>query len=168
MEDMNELTKDLSINNELEEISKLYYNCINLDKIKLLESPSLKYALYNLNLFEAFKVRISQMNTEIEELKKSLKIYKSKFDTTEEIEKLNEIKNKLIDIEKEAINEYHFYKIYLINTAEEYDFSKDSKTKGVFIKCSKDIIKFRIKYYLNYEKYFIIYSDIFNEIKQIF
>ena len=65
----------------------LYYNCLNLDKIKLLESQSLKYTLYNINLFEAFKIRIKKMNTEIEELKRSLKTYKGKFD------KMKKLKN---------------------------------------------------------------------------
>ena len=42
MEDQISLNKVLNTHEELKESAKLYYDCINIDNIKLLISPSLK------------------------------------------------------------------------------------------------------------------------------
>ena len=55
MEDEIGLRKALDTYDELKEEAQLYYNSLNLDKLKLLSSPSLKYALYNANLFKVFE-----------------------------------------------------------------------------------------------------------------
>ena len=49
----------------------LYNNSINLKDIKYLVSPSLKYALYNLNLFKVFDARLISIRTDIENIKKN-------------------------------------------------------------------------------------------------
>ena len=74
MEDQIELNKVLNTYEDLKEIAQFYYNWITLDNIKIVKSPSLKYAFYNMNLLKAFLERINIMNTDIEKLKESLNI----------------------------------------------------------------------------------------------
>ena len=165
MEDQISLNKVLDTYEELKESAQLYYDCINLDNIKFLISPSLKYALYNFNLFEAFKKRINSINIEVEKLKKSIKNYKgTKINPNEEMKTLDEILNKLMAIKKEANDDYHFYTVYLAETAKEYDVSKNDDSKRVYIKSSEDIIISRIKYYLNNEKKFLYFNDIIKQL----
>ena len=76
MENQIELSKVLETPDELKDAANIYYNCINLNGIETLKSPSLKYSLYNLHLFEAFKIRNERLKTEIEKLKERLKNYK--------------------------------------------------------------------------------------------
>ena len=76
MEDKIELGKVLNTYEELHEAALIYENCINLDDLEYLVSPLLKYALYNFNLLEAFKDRLKSISTDIENLKKNLKICK--------------------------------------------------------------------------------------------
>ena len=76
MEDKIELGKVLNTYEELHEATLIYNNCINLDNLKFLVSPLLKYALYNFNLFEAFKGRLKSLSNDTENLKKDLKICK--------------------------------------------------------------------------------------------
>ena len=73
MEDKFKFRKGLDIHKELKDSAQLY---INVDYLYLLISPLLKYGLYNLNLFEAFKDRIKDINIDIETLKEKLKIIK--------------------------------------------------------------------------------------------
>ena len=56
MENKIELIKALNTYEELKEPAQMYYNCLNVDKIKFLCSPSLKYALYNLNLLKLLMI----------------------------------------------------------------------------------------------------------------
>ena len=169
MEDEINLCKVLNTHEELKENAKLYYNCINLDNIKFLDSPLLKYALYNLNLFQAFKKRIKYFNIDIEEVKGCLQNYKGKkINPKEEMKSLDEILNRLLAIEKEAKDEYDFYAIYLVELAKKFNILKDDISKRVYIKASEDIIISRIKYYLNYEKKFIYFNDIIKQLKTNF
>ena len=169
MEDEIGLSKALNTYEELKETTQLYYNCLNKDKMKLLVSPLLKYALYNLNLFDAFNDRLKSMNIEIEKLKENLKNYKGKkIDANEEMKKLDGISCKLITIEKQANKEYDYYKVYLVEVAKQFDKLKNDIAKTIYIKTSEDIIISRIIYYLNYEKIFIIFNDIFKQLSTIF
>ena len=137
--------------------------------MKFLVSPLLKNALYNLNLFDAFKDILKSMNTEIEKLKENLKNYKGKkIDANEEMTKLDGISCKLITIGKQANKEYDYYKVYLVEVANQFDKLKNDIAKRVYIKTSEDIIISRIIYYLNYEKIFIIFNDIFKQLSTIF
>ena len=76
MENQIELSKVLETPDELKDAANIYYNCINLNGIETLKSPSLKYSLYILHLFEAFKIRNERLKTEIDKLKERLKNYK--------------------------------------------------------------------------------------------
>ena len=71
IEDKIELNKILNTYEELKEVALLYNNSINLKDIKYLVSPSLKYALYNLNLFKVFDARLISIRTDIENIKKN-------------------------------------------------------------------------------------------------
>ena len=71
IEDKIELNKILNTYEELKEVALLYNNSINLKDIKYLVSPSLKYALYNLNLFKVFDARLKNIRTDIEISKKN-------------------------------------------------------------------------------------------------
>ena len=165
MEDQISLNKVLNIHKELKESAQLYYTCINIDNIRFLDSPSLKYALYNLNLYETFKKRIKSINIDIKEQYKNLKNYKGKkINPNEELETLDEILNKLLAIEKEAKDEYMFYSEYLVKIAKMFDTLKNDISKRVYIKASEDIIISKIKYYLNYEKKFLFFNDIIKQL----
>ena len=169
MEDQTTLNKAFNTYKELRESAQIYYACINIDNIKFLESPSLKYALYNLNLFEAFKKRIKSISIDVEELKKRLKNYKgTKVNPIEEMKALDEILNKLLAIKKEANEEYDFYKVYLVKIAKKFDTLKNDNSKRVYIKSSEDIIISKIKYYLNYEKNFLYFNDIIKQLSANF
>lgn len=167
MENEVELKKILDTHEELKEKAELYYKCINLNDIKILVSPSLKYGLYNANLFIAFKDRIHYINSEIDKLKKKLANYKgNKFNVYEEMEKLNKFSNELISIEKEEKNMHAIYEVYLAKMARKYDEIKSDVVKNVYIKSSEDIILKRIKNFLNIEKKFLnIYEILYPLIK---
>ena len=75
MENGIELRKVLDTHDELKDVANIYYKCINLMASNL-KSPSLKYGLYNLHLFEAFNIRRERLKTEIDKLKERLKNYK--------------------------------------------------------------------------------------------
>ena len=169
MEDENGLRKALDTYDELEEEAQLYYNCLNLDKLKLLHSPSLKYALYNANLFEHFENRIEIMNINIEKIRENLKKYKGKkIEVNEEMKKIDNISNRLIIIKKEAEKVCNIYEEYLARIAKKYDVLKNDMVKRIYIKSSEEIIIARIKYYLNYEKEFLIFNDIINQLINLF
>ncbi len=168
MENKIELRNTLNTYAELKECAQIYYKCLNLDAIKLLDSPSLKYALFNLNLYEAFKDRIKSLNLVIEKLRQNLKNYKGKkIDSIEELKKLDEISHNLIAIEKQSQVDYDFYKEYLTGVAGTFDSSRDNATKSIYIKSSEEIIISRIKYYLNSEKKFLIFKDIIKELTRV-
>lgn len=169
MENEIELKKVFDTYEELKEKKQLYYKCLNLDQMKYLQSSSLKYALFNLNLFNVFNDRITILNTDIEKLKVNLKDYKGiKIDAKEEMKKLEIISKELIEIEQEAKKEYDIYKVYLVKVAKNYDIMKNDNVKRIYIKSSEEIIVSRIKYYLNCEKKFIIFNDIIRQLLSFF
>ena len=87
----------------MKDAANIYYNCINLNGIETLKSPSLKYSLYSLHLFEAFKIRNERLKTEIEKLKERLKTYKGdKLDINKEMIRLDDISSKLETFGKES------------------------------------------------------------------
>ena len=169
MEDKIQLDKVLSTYEELKEVALLYNNSINLEKSKYLISPSLKYALFNFNLFKVFKARLKDINNDIENIKKNLKAYKGKeIDINEEKKRLDEASEMLRKFENEAKETYDVYKVYLAKVARKYDELNNIASKKVYIKSSEEIIFSRIKYYLECEKYFLIYNDIINQLKNFF
>ena len=112
IEDKIELNKIINTYEELKEVALLYNNSINLKDIKYLVSPSLKYDLYNLNLFKVFDARLNSIRTDIENIKKNLKNYKAKeIDVIEENKRLDEASEVIRKFESEAKNTYDFYKV---------------------------------------------------------
>ena len=165
MENEIELNKVLDTPDELKDVANIYYKCINLNGIESLKSPSLKYSLYNLHLFEAFKIRNERLKTEIEKLKERLKNYKgNKLDINKEMIRLDEISSKLETFGKEAKESFDFYCKYLGKTAKKYDTIIDEKVKNIYINSSEEVIFSRIKYYINCEKYFLIYNEIIKQL----
>ena len=165
MENEIALMKVLDIPDELKDAANIYKNCINLNGIKLLKSPSLKYGLYYLHLFEAFTKRRKRLKTEIEKLKEKLKNYKGdKIDINKEMIRLDDISSKLEILGKEAKEFYDFDITYLGKVAKKYDTIKDDTVKSIYVNSSEEVVISRIKYYINYEKYFLIYSDIIKQL----
>ena len=165
MENEIALMKVLDIPDELKDAANIYYNCINLNGIETLKSPSLKYSLYSLHLFEAFKIRNERLKTEIEKLKERLKNYKgNKFDINKEMIRLDDISSKLEVFGKEAKEFFDFDLTYLGKVAKKYDTIKDDTVKSIYINSSEEVIFSRIKYYINCEKYFLIYNEIIKQL----
>ena len=165
MENEIALMKVLDIPDELKDVANIYYKCINLNGIESLKSPSLKYGLYNLHLFEAFNIRRERLKTEIEKLKEKLKNYKGdKIDINKEMIRLDDISSKLETFGKEAKESFDFYCKYLGKTAKKYDTIIDEKVKNIYINSSEEVIFSRIKYYINCEKYFLIYNEIIKQL----
>ena len=149
MEDKIELGKVLNTYEELHEAALIYENCINLDDLEYLVSPLLKYALFQFNLFEAFKDRLTSLSNDIENLKNKLKICKrEKIDVNKEIKRLDVFSDVLRKFEMEANEAYDFYSFYLGKVAKEYDDLNNNLTKNVYVKSSEEIIFALIKYYL--------------------
>ena len=169
MEDKIELNKILNTYEELKEVALVYNNSINLENIKYLASPSLKYALYNLNLFEVFDARLKTIKFDIENIKKNLKNYKGKeIKINEENKRLDEASEMLRKFEREAKDAYDFYKVYLAKVAKKYDELNNILSEKVYVKSSEEIIFSRIKYYLSCEKYFLIYNDTITLLRNFF
>lgn len=169
MEDKIELNKILNTYEELKEVALVYNNSINLENIKYLASPSLKYALYNLNLFEVFDARLKTIKLDIENIKKNLKNYKGKeIEINEENKRMDEASEMLRKFEREAKDAYDFYKVYLVKVAKKYDELKNILSEKVYVKSSEEIIFSRMKYYLSCEKYFLIYNDNINLLRSFF
>ena len=169
MEDKIELNKILNTYEELKEVALVYNNSINLENIKYLASPSLKYALYNLNLFEVFDARLKTIKFDIENIKKNLKNYKGKeIEINEENKRLDEASEVLRKFENEAKDAYDFYKVYLAKVAKKYDELNNILSEKVYVKSSEEIIFSRIKYYLSCEKYFLIYNDTITLLRSYF
>ena len=165
MENEIELRKVLDTPDELKDVANIYYKCINLNGIKTLKSPSLKYGLYHMHLFETFTKRRERLKAEIEKLKEKLKNYKGdKIDINKEMIRLDDISSKLEILGKEAKEFYDFELTYLGKVAKKYDTIKDDTVKSIYVNSSEEVVISRIKYYINYEKYFLIYSD---NIKQL-
>lgn len=169
MEDKIELNKILNTYEELKEVALVYNNSINLENIKYLASPSLKYALYNLNLFEVFDARLKTIKLDIENIKKYLKNYKGKeIEINEENKRMDEASEMLRKFEREAKDAYDFYKVYLAKVAKKYDELNNILSEKVYVKSSEEIIFSRMKYYLSCEKYFLIYNDTINLLRSFF
>ena len=165
MENEIELNKVLDTPDELKDVANIYYKCINLNGIESLKSPSLKYSLYNLHLFEAFKIRNERLKTEIGKLKERLKNYKgNKLDINKEMIRLDDISSKLEAFGKEANELFDFDCTYLGKVAKKYDTIIDDTVKSIYINSSEEIVISRIKHYINCEKYFLIYNDIIKQL----
>ena len=156
---------------ELKEAKEIYikYLLASGEKVKRIKYPSLKYMIYSYQLLEAFKDRINQIKSNINEIKEKINDFEgNKIGRIKEIEKLDENMNKLISLEKEAKDGYEYYKTYLIGTARISDDLGDETAKNVYVKSSYDIIKSQIEFYMKCEKYFVIFKDDINIIKNIF
>ena len=165
MENEIELRKVLDTPDELKDVANIYYKCINLNGIKTLKSPSLKYGLYHMHLFETFTKRRERLKAEIEKLKEKLKNYKGdKIDINKEMIRLDDISSKLEILGKEAKEAYDFDLTYLGKVAKKYDTIKDDTVKSIYVNSSEEVVISRIKYYLSYEKYFLIYNDIIKQL----
>ena len=165
MENEIALMKVLDIPDELKDAANIYKNCINLNGIKLLKSPSLKYGLYYLHLFEAFTKRRERLKTEIEKLKEKLKNYKGdKIDINKEMIRLDDISSKLEAFGKEAKELFDFELTYLGKVAKKYDTIKDDTVKSIYVNSSEEVIISRIKYYISCEKHFLVINDIIKQL----
>ena len=165
MENEIALMKVLDIPDELKDVANIYKNCINLNGIKLLKSPSLKYGLYYLHLFEAFTKRRERLKTEIEKLKEKLKNYKGdKIDINKEMIRLDDISSKLEILGKEAKEFYDFDLTYLGKVAKKYDTIKDDTIKSIYVNSSEEVVISRIKYYISCEKHFLVINDIIKQL----
>ena len=165
MENEIALMKVLDIPDELKDAANIYKNCINLNGIKLLKSPSLKYGLYYLHLFEVFTKRRERLKTEIEKLKEKLKNYKGdKIDINKEMIRLNDISSKLETFGKEAKELFDFELTYLGKVAKKYDTIKDDTIKSIYINSSEEVVISRIKYYISCEKHFLVINDIIKQL----
>lgn len=152
--------------NELQAAEALYNNCLNVDDYKDNKYPSLKYALYNLNLIKAFDKKIDTIEREIDKLKTLLETYEgANLDIFKVKTNLNEISSKINFIKKESDDNYQYFEEYLIDVAKKYDRLKNEISKNVYYQVSNEIIKRRIKYNLLCEKKFIIFFDIINQLK---
>ena len=157
MENEIELRKVLDTPDELKDAANIYYKCINLNGIKSLKSPSLKYGLYHMHLFETFTKRRERLKAEIEKLKEKLKNYKGdKIDINKEMIRLNDISSKLETFGKEAKELFDIDLTYLGKVAKKYDTIKDDTIKSIYVNSSEEVVISRIKYYISYEKYFLI------------
>jgi hypothetical protein len=165
MENEIALMKVLDIPDELKDVANIYKNCINLNGIKLLKSPSLKYGLYYLHLFEAFTKRRKRLKTEIEKLKEKLKNYKGdKIDINKEMIRLDDISSKLETFGKEAKELFDFDLTYLGKVAKKYDTIKDDTVKSIYVNSSEEVVISRIKYYISCEKHFLVINDIIKQL----
>ena len=78
---------------------------------------------------------------------------------------MDEISKKLSALKKEAENNIDFYTTYLAKITKKIDvYKKKDDAKNLYFKSSEDIINYRIKYYLNKEKNFIIFTDIIKQL----
>ena len=161
----------LKINNNIEELKEAeeqYYQSLNLEGIGYLKYPSLKYAAYNVKISDVFINKIAQMKAQIEEIKGRIKNNKSeKFDKLIEEANLDDIYNKLTSFEKKEEDDQKFYEYYLIFVAKRSDLLKSKDSKIAYIGSSEDVIKLRIQYFLKCEKFFLIYNDILNQLKNL-
>ena len=116
-----------------------------------------------MHLFETFTKRRERLKAEIEKLKEKLKNYKGD-NINKEMIRLDDISSKLEILGKETKELYDFDVTYLGRVAYKYDMIKDDTIKSIYINSSEEVVISRIKYYINYEKYFLIYSDIIKQL----
>ena len=165
MENEIELRKVLDTPDELKDVANIYYKCINLNGIKTLKSPSLKYGLYHMHLFETFTKRRERLKAEIEKLKEKLKNYKGdKIDINKEMIRLDDISSKLETLGKEAKELFDFDLTYLGKVAKKYDTIKDDTVKSIYVNSSEEVVISRIKYYISCEKHFLVINDIIKQL----
>ena len=151
---------------ELTELEELYKDSLYLQKPKYSKYRSLKYSFYYLNLIDHFDLKIQDIETDIETIKRILKNYKgSEVNVPEAILTVNDISNQLNVIKIGSDTEYIFYAEYLLNLSKKYKKMKNEETKKIYMNSSKDIINRRIEYNIKYEKIFIMFSDIIKELK---
>ena len=128
-----------------------------------MKPPSLKYGLYHIHLFETFTKRRERLKAEIEKLKEKLKNYKGD-NINKEMIRLDDISSKLEILGKETKELYDFDVAYLGRVAYKYDMIKDDTIKSIYINSSEDVVISRVKYYISYEKYFLIINDIIKQL----
>ena len=171
MEDK-ELMNTMSTNiEELREAEELYKNCLIVteEELKYLAHPSLKYAVYSFNIYQAFQARIEKMITSIKDIKKKLnKNINNELDITKEKEKLDEFINKLNIFKKESEELFCSYDVYLVKVAKSANTIKNDIAKNIYIKTSEEIINMQIKYNIRCEKSLILFKDYINNLKNIF
>ena len=81
---------------------------------------------------------------------------------------MDEINSKLTQFLTEDSDDYNFYKEYLVTAAKRRDVINNEIAKKVYVETSEEIIKSRIKKFLQQEKNFIIFNDIILQLKNIF
>jgi len=70
----------------------------------------------------------------------------------------------LDDIYKESKESFDFDRKYLGKLAKKYDTIIDDTFKSIYVNSSEEVIFSRIKYYINCEKYFLIYNEIIKQL----
>ena len=154
---------------ELKEREQLYYDNLNTDNLPKVKIPSLKYALYNYKISKVFRAKINEIKADVILLKNKLEGYKgNKINILEKNKQLNEINERLAFIEKEDLDDYTFYKEYLVTAAKRRDVINNDIAKKVYVKSSEEIIRARIKKFMKYEKNFLIYNDNILQLKTFF
>ena len=122
-----------------------------------------------MNLKKAFLKKIKLIKTNVETIQKSLtNNNKISVDSIKGMEQLNDIKDKLIKFEKEAIDNYEYNCDYLVTLAKRRDTLKTPIADKIYVSASEDIIQSIIKYYINKEKNLILFNDNLNSLTQKF
>ena len=70
----------------------------------------------------------------------------------------------LDDISKESKESFDFDRKYLGKLAKKYDRIIDDTFKSIYVNSSEEVIFSRTKYYINCEKYFLIYNEIIKQL----
>ena len=154
---------------DMKEIEDEYKKCLTIENNGDIRFPSLKYAFYNMNLKKAFLKKIKLLKTNVETIQKSLtNNNKISVDSIKGMEQLNDIKDKLIKFEKEAIDNYEYNCDYLVTLAKRRDTLKTPIADKIYVSASEDIIQSIIKYYINIEKNLILFNDNLNSLTQKF
>ena len=78
--------------------------------------------------------------------------------------RLDDISSKLEILGKETKELYDFDVAYLGRVAYKYDMIKDDTIKSIYINSSEEVVISRVKYYISYEKYFLIINDIIKQL----
>ena len=154
---------------ELNDKRCIYNNCFTLDNRVKNDYPSLKYANYHMNFFNAFHNDLIALKRDAKKLLVQLNNYKGdKINTPQEKEKINKIISELIEINKNEDNEYEYYDKFLAVIAKNYDTFKTKESEDIYKNTSEDILYIRIKNFLKYEKTFIIFKEIINKLNNYF
>lgn len=130
MEDKIEKDNNISDKvNVIQEDEEYYKKCLIFTQqdLKQVKTPYLKYAIYNLNLLEAFETKKNKIKDSIKELTEKLSDYKgNKIDPIIEKKALEEINNKSDG--KDVKEGYFYYNDYLIKSAKKYNTLGDETT----------------------------------------